>query len=200
MFILLAVLVGITGLFATLWYRTLVGLPASRRPRYSSHRLFKWGVPLGAVSFLMLSFYIIGKKSITALIVFVVGSAVSAACVLRFDRYSAEMRLIYDKYRNISAANPAMEEIEVLFHTAEWRYPAWNQDRLLELVAGKDVEALMVLMMMHENGINPLSDWHLYRRLRARAAGIAGSTRGSRQRRETRSSRETGGVTGQSPR
>jgi hypothetical protein len=101
MSILLGVLVGINGLFATLWYRTLVGLPASRKPRYVFYPLFKWGVPLGAVSLLLFSCYVIGNKSITTLIVFVVASAVSAACVLRFDRYSAEMRLIYDRYRNI---------------------------------------------------------------------------------------------------
>ena len=33
--------------------------------------------------------------------------------LFRFDRYSAEMRRIYDQYRKIVNANPAMEEMEV---------------------------------------------------------------------------------------
>ncbi len=65
-----------------------------------------------------------------------------------------------------------MDESEVLYHTARWRYPAWQHDRLVELVAGKDIESLILLMMISENKINPISDWELYRSLKAAAARI----------------------------
>jgi len=183
--LLLSALTGIAGMFGLLWYRTLVRLPGSRRPHYVFSPLFKWGVPAGTLALLLSSLYSIGNNSTTILVVYSLGMVAAGALILYFDRYSAEMRLIYDRYRKISSANPTMEEIEVLFRTAAWRYPAWNQDRLLELVAGKDVETLLVLMMVHENGINPLADWHLYRKLKAQAARIAGTARESKEKRHS---------------
>ena len=93
--------------------------------------------------------------------------------MLMFDRYSAEARVIYDIYSNIRSANPGMEELEALFHLAERRYPGWSQDRVLELVAGKDIESLILIILIQENQINPISDWQLYRAVRRRVARVA---------------------------
>jgi hypothetical protein len=77
----------------------------------------------------------------------------------------------------VRRANPDMEEIEVLFQTAAWRYPKWSHDRLVELVAGKTIEDLILLMILSEYDINPISDWELYRNLKAKAAKIAQAVR-----------------------
>jgi hypothetical protein len=89
-----------------------------------------------------------------------------------FDRYSAEMRIIRDRYREIRRANPGLADGEALFQTAFWRYPGWSQDRLVELVAGKDIESLTLLIILNEHGINPIADWELYRSLKSKAARI----------------------------
>ncbi len=108
-----------------------------------------------------------------------VPAALAAAALLswlfiKFDRYSAEMRIIHDRYRRIRSANPGVEEIEVLFRTAQWRYPQWPEERILEFVAGKDIRNLILLMLLDENGIDPISDWELYRSMKTRVARIAG--------------------------
>jgi len=43
----------------------------------------------------------------------------------------------------------------------------------VELVAGKDIENLMLLMLINENKVNPISDWELYRSSKAKAARVA---------------------------
>jgi hypothetical protein len=162
------------GLYLFLWYRTVVALPVAVRPDFVRSAMFKWCVPaLGSLLFAS------GVLALSAAGLWLGGSALAASVlagwlIMRFDRYSAELRLIHERYRRLREANPAMEEFEVLFHLAEWRYPGWSQDRLVEMAAGKDIEGLMLLMMIRENGINPLSDWELYRSLKARAARIAG--------------------------
>jgi hypothetical protein len=105
-----------------------------------------------------------------------VGALVAAVTlsllIVKFDRYSADMRIIHDYYRNVRTANPGLEENELLFITAMWRYPQWSHDRIVELVAGKDIENLLLLMLISENKINPLTDWELYRSLKTKAAGL----------------------------
>ena len=176
-----ALLLGTVGVFALLWYRTLLRLPARRRPQFFSHPMFRYGVPAASAILLSFSLYIIARKSITIAIVCAVTAATAALLIAGFDRCSAEMRIIYDQYRKIRYANRAMGEFEVLYRTAAWRYPSWSEDRLVELVAGKDIQGLMVLMMIQENQINPLSDWELYRRLKSQAARIVAQRRGAQE-------------------
>jgi len=160
------------GLFLFLWYRTVVGLPESTRPAATRRLPFKWGIPfLGALLFL-LGILFLAVKGIWYALGGLAASAMLAFLLIRFDRYPATMRIIFNRYREIGAAHPNMEELEVLYHTAKWRYPDWSHDRLLELVAGKDIESLILLMLLNENKINPIADWELYRSLRAKAAGI----------------------------
>jgi hypothetical protein len=163
------------GLALGLWYRNVVGLPVRRIPSWTRPMAFKWGIP--ALSLLL---YLGGLAQLAAikivLVLSVSGVTLAAGFVLlRFDKYSADMKSVYYTYSHIRKANPWMEESEVLFRTAERRYPEWSEDRLLELAAGKSIEGLMLLMMVQENGINPLADWELYRTLKRRAAAVAGS-------------------------
>jgi len=151
------------GVFLFLWYRTVVALPASRQPRFIHAAGFKWGVP--AINLLLAGsgLFLLGQARMGAVVAGAAGSVLVVFLFLRFDRYSAVARIIFDRYCRIRRANPGMEDMEVLFHTARWRYPSWDHDRLVELVAGKDIEALILLMLISENTINPITDWELYR-------------------------------------
>ena len=161
------------GLFLFLWYRTIVGLPTKQRPLFIRAALFKWGVP--AVSLLVFASGILLMWSADVRLA-VAGGAVAGLLtllIIRFDRYSANMRLIHEHYRRVRRANPGMEELEALFQTAAWRYPDWPHDRLVELVAGKTVDELLLVMILNEYGVNPLTDWELYRTLKTRASRFA---------------------------
>jgi hypothetical protein len=173
MLILLGSMTAAGGLFLFLWYRTVVSLPVGRQPRFIHSGTFKWGIPAASLVVFSAGLFLLGAISLwMAAAALGIGSLVFFLW-LKFDRYTAEMRLIHDHYRRLRDANPGMEELEVLFLTAQWRHPDWAHDRILELVAGRDIENLMLLMLLSENKIDPLSDWELYRSLKARAARLA---------------------------
>ena len=152
----------------------MLGLPLSRRPGFTHHHWFRWGIPPCVLILVAFGVYLIGKTNLAVSVVYTAALVGIGWLTIRFDRYSAEAREIYDHYRRIRSANPSMEELDVLYRAAEWRYPEWPHDRLVELVAGKNVEDLILLMLVQENGIHPISDWHLYRHLRDSVSGIAG--------------------------
>ena len=160
------------GTFLFLWYRTLAGLPLKRQPSFIRPALVKWGVPTLALVIFAEGVALLVEVSPAVALVATTVSAVLCALIIRFDRYSAEMRLIHDKYLTIRQANPGMEEMEVLFLTARSRYPQWSHDRVVELVAGKDIETLCLLIILNENQINPIRDWELYRSLKTKAKRI----------------------------
>ena len=161
------------GLFLFFWYRTVVALPVREQPPFIHPALFKWGIPV-----VSLTLFVPGLFLLSSIKLWLAGAALALAILLallliKFDRYSANMRLIHDRYCRIREANPTMEEMEVLFHTAQWRHPQWSQERVLELVAGKNIESLILLMVVNENKVSPISDWELYRSLKFKAARIA---------------------------
>ena len=158
------------GLFLFLWYRTVVSLPAAEQPLFVRPAGFKWGVPALALVLFLTGVFLLAAVRPWLAWVAAGAAALVAFLVLKFDRYSAEIRIIHDRYRDLRQANPQMEDIEVLFHTARWRYPAWTHDRLVELVAGKDIRSLILLMLINENKINPISDWELYGALKVKVA------------------------------
>lgn len=163
--------------FLLAWYRTVVSLPAARRPAFTGVPLFKWGVPAASALAFGAGLLAAGSRSgWTALVLSAAGAAL-ATLLIGFDRYSAQMRDVYARYRSFKAERPHVGEAEALFRTARWRYPDWSEDRLAELISGKDIENLLLLMIIQENRINPISDWDLYRTLRAKAAAISGRRR-----------------------
>ncbi len=168
----LGVMTAAGGLFLFLWYRTLAGLPMKQQPRFVRPYLFKWGVPAVSLLVFMAGVIMLWEVSVREAVVALIAAAVAAFLIIRFDRYSSNMRLIRDRYRRIRQADPAMEETEALFKTATWRYPEWSHDRLVELVAGKNLEELVLLMIINDFDINPISDWELYRTLKAKCSEL----------------------------
>ncbi len=177
MFSILGFMTAAGGLFLFLWYRTLAGLPAKQQPQFVRPYVFKWGVPAVSLLVFLAGVVMLREVSLAQAAVALVAAAIAASLVIRFDRYTANMRLIRDRYRRIHKADPSMEEAEVLFHTAAWRYPKWTHDRLVELVAGKNLEELVLLMIINDYDINPLSDWELYRSLKSKCSKIVGAGR-----------------------
>jgi hypothetical protein len=174
MLALLGAMTAAGGLFLFLWYRTLVALPVGRQPRFIHAAMFKWGGPVLSLILVGLGLVQLGAVSPTLAVAATVGGGLVGFVLLRLDRYTADMRGIYDRYRRIREENADLAEAEVLFHTARARYPRWSHDRVLELVAAKDIAGLILLIVIKDNGINPISDWELYRSLKLKAERIAG--------------------------
>jgi hypothetical protein len=160
------------GLFILLWYKTLVALPIGRRPRFVYHPVFKWGVPVAATSLGGLGWYRLVMIGMRVAVPAFACMLLIAFLILRFDRYSADMRILYDRYLRIRREEPGLEDFEILYHVARWRYPQWSQDRIVELAAGKGIQELILLIVLNENKINPISDWELYRSIKNKAARI----------------------------
>ena len=173
MLALLGAMTAAGGLFLFLWYRTLVSLPVGRQPPFIHPASFKWGVPAISVALTILGLVQLAAVTPRFAAVGVFAGALLTFGILRFDRYTADMRGTYELYRKTREANPTSAEIEVLYHTARVRYPKWSHDRVVELVAGKDIEALILLMVVKDYGINPIRDWELYRSLKVKAQRIA---------------------------
>jgi hypothetical protein len=171
----LGLMTALGGLFLFLWYRTIVSLPVKKQPMFIHPAFFKWGIPASGAAMFAAGLYMLLPAGPRLLAGVLAAAVLLTVLILKFDRYSAEMRIIRDQYRTIRAGNPAMDESEVLFLTARRRYPEWTHDRIVELVAGKDIESLVLLMLINEHQINPLSDWELYRSLKAKAARVVGA-------------------------
>ena len=176
MFSILGIMTAAGGLFLFLWYRTLAGLPAKQQPQFVRPYVFKWGVPAVSLLVFLAGVIMLWEVNRRGAVITLVVAVAAAFLILKFDRYSANMRMIRDRYRRIRQADPAMEEMEALFHIAEWRYPKWPHDRLVELVAGKNLEEVVLLMIITDFDINPLADWELYRSLKAKCSRIVGIT------------------------
>jgi hypothetical protein len=176
--LLSGILTTAAGLFLLLWYRTLAALPVRLQPSMVRVAAFKWGVPAAGLVVFAAGLLLLANIRMWAALAALGISGLLGFILLKFDRYSAHMRIIHDHYLKLRDANPDMPEIEALFRTAGWRYPAWSHDRVLELVAGKDIEALILLIVVNENKINPISDWELYRSLKAKARRVAHPNRG----------------------
>lgn len=160
------------GVFLALWYRTVFWLPARRRPSFANLGLVRWGIPTISIVFTASGIVVLYRASVALLITITMVIILLAFLILKFDRYTATATELYDVYRKIRLANPSMEELEVLYHMAEHRYPRWPQDRILELVAGKDIENLILVTLVQENDINPLADWELYRFLKKKVSRV----------------------------
>jgi hypothetical protein len=159
------------GLFLFLWYRTVAGLAQKRRPQFAARAVFKWGVPALSAAVFAAGLLLLAGAGMTAFFAALVLSLAAGTALIRFDRYSAAMKIILSRYRAIRE-QPGMSDGEALFLTARWRYPEWSDDRLVELIAGKDIENVILLIVIQENEVHPISDWALYRSLRDKAARI----------------------------
>ncbi len=172
MLILLGLMTASGGAFLFLWYRTVVCLPLKRQPFFVRTILFQRCAPALSLAVFGAGLTLIGSENLPAAGTTAALCLLAGYLILRFDRYSATMRIICSRYTELRERNPELEQMELLFHLARWRYPQWSHDRLVELVAGKDFENLLLLMIVQENEVNPLQDWELFRQLKSKVARI----------------------------
>ncbi len=165
------------GIFLLLWYRTLAGLPRRQQPPWVRRTPFKWAAPVLGATMFAGGLFALARATPAAAWAGAVLSILIAFALLRFDRYSATMRIIHDHYLQVLREKSGATETDALFLTARWRYPDWSEDRIAELIAGKGIESVILLMTIQENSIHPISDWELYRSLRAKAARIVRAAR-----------------------
>jgi len=93
--------------------------------------------------------------------------------VLQQDQYSAMMRILYDDYLTLKKQNPTSGEFDLLFSIVKSRYPRWTEDRKMEICVGKDIQQLVLLLVILEYEIHPINDMPLYERLKNKAQGLA---------------------------
>jgi len=160
------------GAFLFLWYRTVASLSLKRQPLFVRTLPFQWLAPAVSLAVFAAGLALIGSESLPAAGITAALCLLGGYLILRFDPYSGAMRIIYSRYAELKEQNPDLEPTELLFYLARWRYPEWSHDRIVELVAGKDFANLLLLMIIHENQVNPLQDWELYRQLKSKVAQI----------------------------
>ena len=170
----------ICSLFLFLWYRTLVSLPDAARPGFAHRSAFKWGAPGFGLLLFLLGCWLLVRVRISLSLAALGAAALAAFILIYFDRYTAQMRIIYDRYRSIRASDPSLDETTALYRTVRWRYPDWQHDRLVEMVGGKDIESLILFMIVQENRIHPIRDWELYRKLKKKASRVVTRKSGKR--------------------
>ena len=162
------------GLLVFAWYRTVAALPASRRPSFIRGAFCKWALPVLGLAGFAAGLLLLRTVDVR-LALGVAGAAILLlVLVIKFDRYSATARLINDRYQTLRLDRPDLDHAEALFQTARWRYPHWSEERVLQFIAGKDIAELILLIVISENGINPLADWELYRSVKRKVSCIAG--------------------------
>ncbi len=86
--------------------------------------------------------------------------------LIRHDQYSAMVRILYDDYLGLKKQNPQSHEFDLLFSIVKSRYPRWNEERIMEVCAGKDIRQLALLLAVIEYEIHPLNDMRLYEGLK----------------------------------
>jgi hypothetical protein len=163
---LLAILCGALGGFLVAWPLSIRRLSMAQRPRFSRGPWFRWGVlGLGALLFL-LGFGAavsrsLGWGAIAAGVTLALGFV-----LFRHDSYAAMARILFDDYRDLRRENPQASDFDLFYSIVKCRRPRWSEDRIMEFCAGKEIQQLVLLLIISEYEIHPLNDMQLYERLK----------------------------------
>lgn len=169
----LAILSGVLGGFLVAWPLSIRRLSMAQRPLFSKATWFAWGVPaLGAVLFLTGIGVALRERpalGISALAVMLV----LGFLLFRHDPYSAMARILFDDYLALKKENPGSNDFDLFYSIVKSRRPRWNEDRIMEFCAGKDIKQLVLLLLITEYEIHPLNDMRLYEALKGKVEILA---------------------------
>ena len=173
---LLAILSGVLGGFLVAWPLSIRRLSMAQRPLFSKAAWFAWGVPgLGIVLF-GAGFGVVLREhpawGITALAV----TLMLGFLLFRHDPYSAMARILFDDYLALKKENPGSTDFDLFYSIVKSRRPRWNEDRIMEFCAGKDIKQLVLLLLITEYEIHPLNDMRLYEALKGKVEILAPRT------------------------
>ena len=68
--------------------------------------------------------------------------------LFRHDPYSAMARILFDDYLALKKENPGSNEFDLFYSIVKSRRPRWNEDRIMEFCAGKDIRQLVLLLLI----------------------------------------------------
>lgn len=160
------VLLCILGAFLVIWPLTIRRLSLAQQPAFSRAGWFSLGVPLVGLFVFLAGFGMALQRSWLAAGVTLAVTLAGGVLLLRHDQYSAMVRILFDDYVNLKKANPGSNEFDLLYSIVKSRKPYWNEDRIMEFCAGKDIKQLVLLLLIMEYEIHPLDDMGLYERLK----------------------------------
>jgi hypothetical protein len=173
---LLAILSGVLGGFLIAWPLSIRRLSMAQRPLFSRAVWFAWGVPgLGFVLFVAgfgVALHEQPSLGISALAVMLT----LGFLLFRHDPYSAMARILFDDYLALKKENPGSNDFDLFYSIVKSRRPRWNEDRIMEFCAGKDVKQLVLLLLITEYEIHPLNDMRLYEALKGKVEILAPRT------------------------
>jgi len=170
---ILAILSGVFGGFLVAWPLSIRRLSTAQRPQFSKAAWFGWGVPaLGMV--LVVAGFGLALHENTRWGIGALGITLALGFLLfRHDPYSGMARILFDDYLALKKENPKSGDFDLLYSIVKSRRPRWNEDRIMEFCAGKDIKQLVLLLLITEYEIHPLNDMRLYETLKGRVEVLA---------------------------
>jgi hypothetical protein len=173
---LLAILSGVIGGFLVAWPLSIRRLSVAQRPLFSRAPWFAWGVPgLGIVLFAA-GFGLVLREHPTWGLTALALTLMLGFLLFRHDPYSAMVRILFDDYLSLKKENPGSNDFDLFYSIVKSRRPRWNEDRIMEFCAGKDVKQLVLLLLITEYEIHPLNDMRLYEALKGKVEILAPRT------------------------
>jgi hypothetical protein len=170
---LLALLAGVLGAFLVAWPLSIRRLSVAQRPRFAKAAWFAALVPgLGIV--LLVAGFALAVHRTPVWGVAALGLVLTLAFLLfRHDPYSAMARILFDDYLALKKENPGVGDFDLFYSIVKSRRSRWNEDRIMEFCAGKDVKQLVLLLLITEYEIHPLNDMRLYEALKSKVERLA---------------------------
>ena len=156
------------GILICVWTITLARLPVAQRPRFSWSLWFRIGFPLLGGALTTVGSILAMRQDLWKGGLGVVVALLLSWLLLRHDKSTAMIRLLFEDYFNLKKENPQVAELDLLYSLVKCRRPQWSEDRILEACVGKDIKQLVLLLMIIEFNIHPLNDMRLYEKLKQR--------------------------------
>lgn len=168
-----AILSGVLGGFLVAWPLSIRRLSVAQQPQFSKAAWFGRGVPgLGIVLF-MSGFGVALRENPSWAVPALLVTLTLGVLLFRHDSYSAMARILFDDYLALRKENPGSAEFDLFYSIVKSRRPRWNEDRIMEFCAGKDIKQLVLLLLITEYEIHPLNDMRLYERLKYKVEELA---------------------------
>lgn len=170
---LLAILSGVLGGFLVAWPLSIRRLSMAQRPQFSKAAWFAWGVPWLGVGLFLAGFGVSLRENPAWGLATLAVTVSLGFLLFRHDPYSAMARILFDDYLALKKENPGSNDFDLFYSIVKSRRPRWNEDRIMEFCAGKDIKQLVLLLLITEYEIHPLNDMQLYEKLKGKVEVLA---------------------------
>ena len=170
---LLAILSGVLGGFLVAWPLSIRRLSVAQRPLFSKAAWFAWGVPALGIVLYVAGFGVVLREHPALGTPALAVTLMLGFLLFRHDPYSAMARILFDDYLALKKENPGSNDFDLLYSIVKSHRPRWNEDRIMEFCAGKDVKQLVLLLLITEYEIHPLNDMRLYEALKGKVETLA---------------------------